>query len=89
MLMNQPDKRARKALNDINADAATVFVIPGTGKRLRMRYIKPYTIERLTRVWSEVEQTAPAEDAPHPASEDVDMEHEVFRGADERRHRRG
>lgn len=29
-----------------------------------MRYIKPYTIERLTRVWSEVEQTAPAEDAP-------------------------
>ena len=41
MLMNQPDKRARKALNDINADAATVFVIPGTGKRLRRRYIKP------------------------------------------------
>lgn len=64
MLMNQPDKKARKALNDINADAATVFVIPGTGKRLRMRYIKPYTIERLTRVWSEVEQAAPAEDAP-------------------------
>lgn len=62
--MRQPDKRARKALNDINSDAVTIVTIPDTNRKIRMRYIKPYTLERLTEVWAEYETTAPTEDAP-------------------------
>lgn len=34
-----------------------------------MRYIRPYTLECLTKVWSDFEMTAPTEDAPSTLKE--------------------
>lgn len=53
--MGQVDKKARKALNEIAFDVPTVVPIPGTKKSVSLRGVKPYTIERLTRIWMERE----------------------------------
>jgi len=62
--MKQPDKYARKVLNDINNNAPTEITIPNTKVKLKLRYLREYTIERLTDVWSEVDTTRTAKDAP-------------------------
>jgi hypothetical protein len=53
--MGQVDKKARKELNEIAFDVPTVVPIPGTKKSVSLRGVKPYTIERLTRIWMERE----------------------------------
>lgn len=62
--MKQPDKNARQALNNINSDVATYMVIPNTKTKIRLKYLREYTIERLTEIWSEVDMTRTAKDAP-------------------------
>lgn len=38
---------------DVVNDAVTLVPIPGTSKKVRLRWIKPYTMERLTDLWIE------------------------------------
>ena len=52
-MRNQPDIRARKEYIDIVDDAVTVVPIPRTKRSVKLRWIKPYTLERLTRLWVE------------------------------------
>lgn len=47
--------QTRGDLADIMDNTPTTVQIPGTKKSVRMRWIKPYTLERLTRVWLERE----------------------------------
>lgn len=49
----QPGARARAAYMDIVEDAPEAVAIPGTRRSVRVRGIKPYTLERLTRLWVE------------------------------------
>lgn len=49
--MKQPDIQSRRAYLDIVEDAVSIVPIPRTRKAVRLRWIKPYTMERLTRVW--------------------------------------
>ena len=49
--MKQPDLEAKKKYLDIVNDAPTIVLI---GKRkFKIRWLKPYTLERLTKVWIE------------------------------------
>lgn len=59
--MKQVDKKARKAYRevvDIDGDVAEVG-IKGTGRKVKVRGIKPYTIERLTRLWGQRDMQLP------------------------------
>ncbi len=47
--------QTRGDLADIMDNTPSTVTIPGTKKSVRMRWIKPYTLERLTRVWLERE----------------------------------
>lgn len=40
---------------DIVNDSVSLVPIPGTSKKVRVRWIKPYTMERLTALWIERE----------------------------------
>ncbi|MEZ3418345.1 MAG: hypothetical protein K1V99_03110 [Bacteroidales bacterium] len=49
--MKQTDKKARKEYCQTVFDLPTKVMIPGTNKTVKLRGIKPYTIERLTLLW--------------------------------------
>lgn len=49
--MKQPSLQARKEYDDIVNDSVTFVPIKGTKKKVRLHWIKPYTMERLTKVW--------------------------------------
>lgn len=51
--MKQPSLKARKDYMDIVEDSVSIVPIPGTRKSVRLHWIKPYTMERLTKVWIE------------------------------------
>lgn len=51
--MKNPSLASRKEYQDIVNDAVTLVPIQGTRKKVRVRWIKPYTMERLTNVWIE------------------------------------
>ena len=51
--MKQPDLSARREYDEIVNDTPTSVAIQGTKKTVRMRGIKPYTLECLTRLWLE------------------------------------
>ena len=51
--MQQPDLEARKEYMDIMDDSVSVVPIKGTRRSFRLRWIKPYTMERITKVWLE------------------------------------
>lgn len=51
----QPDINARRAYTDLVEDVPTIVRIPRTRRSVKLRGIKPYTIERLTRLWQERE----------------------------------
>ena len=57
--MRNPSKQAKRELRDIMADAETTVAIPGTRRSVKVRGIKPYTIERLTRLWGERDMQLP------------------------------
>ena len=49
--MKQPDIKARQRLNEITEDIPSKVLIPGTNKTVRLRGVKPYTLERITQLW--------------------------------------
>lgn len=49
--MKQPTLEQRKEYLDIVEDSVTVVPIKGTKRSVRLRWIKPYTMERITKVW--------------------------------------
>ena len=49
--MRQPDLSARREYDEIVNDTPTIVAIQGTKKTVKLRGIKPYTIECLTRLW--------------------------------------
>lgn len=51
--MKQPNLAQRKEYIDIVTDAVTEVRIPRTRKVVRLRWIKPYTMERITQLWIE------------------------------------
>ena len=51
--MKQPSLQARKDYTDIERNSVSVVLIPGTRKSVRLRWMHPYTIERITQVWIE------------------------------------
>lgn len=51
--MRQPDLESRRQFVEIQENSVTLVPIPGTRKKVRLRWMHPYTIERITRVWIE------------------------------------
>ena len=51
--MEQVSKQARIGYDEIVNDIPTRVHIPGTNRYVRLKGIKPYTLERLTRLWIE------------------------------------
>lgn len=49
--MEQVSKTARIDYNEIVNDVATRVQIPGTKRIIKLKGVKPYTLERLTRLW--------------------------------------
>ena len=62
-IMKQADIDARREYDEIVNDIPTKVQIPGTKKTVSLRGVKPYTIERLTRLWIERDTNALPEDA--------------------------
>lgn len=54
-MMEQPDLLARLALDDIMGDRVEVVKIPRSRKKVRLGFVKPYTLERVTRLLLEKE----------------------------------
>lgn len=61
--MKQPDKEARRAYDEIFNDMPTEVQIPDTKKIVEIRGLKPYTIERLTKLWLERDAAVPTASA--------------------------
>ena len=51
--MKQPTLEQRQAYNDIVENSVTIVPIEGTKRSFKLRWLHPYTIERLTKVWIE------------------------------------
>lgn len=51
--MKQPTLEQRKEYTDIERNSVSVVPIEGTKKSVKIRWMHPYTIERLTDVWIE------------------------------------
>lgn len=51
--MKQPTLQERQEYTDIVENNPTIVPIPGTKKSVKIRWMHPYTIERMTRVWIE------------------------------------
>jgi len=53
--MKQPTLEQRKEYMDIVNDSVSIVPIKGTKRKVRLRWMKPYTMERITQVWIERE----------------------------------
>lgn len=53
--MKQPSLQERKEYIDIVENTASIVPISGTKKSVRLRWMHPYTMERITKVWIERE----------------------------------
>lgn len=49
--MKQADINARLAYDEVVEDTPSIVEIPGTKKKVKLRGVKPYTLERITRLW--------------------------------------
>lgn len=56
--MKQPTLEQRKEYMDIVENSVSVVPIKGTKRKVRIRWIKPYTMERITKVWLERDMAA-------------------------------
>ena len=61
--MKQADIQARQRLGEIVNDIPTPVQIPGTKKVVKLRGVKPYTMEMLTKLWLERDLGASLEDS--------------------------
>ena len=48
--MNQPNIKDQKTLLSINSNELTVVLIPGSKNKVKVGWIKPYTLERVTKL---------------------------------------
>lgn len=62
-MSKQPDKFARAELEAIVSDRPLRVAVRGTRRSVKIRGIKPYTIERLTRLWVSRDLTRPDDSA--------------------------
>lgn len=60
--MKQADISARQGLNEVTEDTPAIVHIPGTKKKVSIRGVKPYTLERITKLWLERDTMAAPED---------------------------
>lgn len=56
--MRQADLQARQEYHEVVFDKPTIVAIPGTKKRVSLRGVKPYTLERLTQLWLERDEAS-------------------------------
>ena len=61
--MKQADLQARQRLDEIANDVPTIVQIPGTRKSVKVRGVKPYTLEKVTKLWLERDSLATPEDS--------------------------
>lgn len=61
--MKQANLKARQDLNDVVEDNATIVEIPDTKKKVKLRGVKPYTLERITKLWIERDSMSVPEDS--------------------------
>jgi hypothetical protein len=61
--MKPADINARKGLNEVVNDTATIVKIPHTKKEVALRGVKPYTLEQITKLWLERDSMAVPEDS--------------------------
>ena len=61
--MKQADINARQGLNEVVENTPTMVEIPGTKKVVKLRGVKPYTLERITRLWLKRDSMAIPEDS--------------------------
>lgn len=61
--MKQADVSARQGLNEVTENTPTIVHIPGTKKKVSIRGVKPYTLERITKLWLERDVMAAPEDS--------------------------
>ena len=60
--MKQADINARRVLDGIVENTPTIVSIPGTKKKVKLCGVKPYTLERITKLWLERDSMAIPED---------------------------
>lgn len=61
--MRQADLNTRREYDEVVNDTPVSVKIPGTRKTVRLRGVKPYTLERVTRLWLERDVTKAPEDS--------------------------
>ena len=61
--MKQADLQMRKEYIENALNEPTPVLIPGTKKRVSLRGVKPYTLERITKLWLERDATSAPEDS--------------------------
>ena len=61
--MKQADINARLAYDEVVEDTPSIVEIPGTKKIVKLRGVKPYTLERITRLWLKRDSMAIPEDS--------------------------
>ena len=61
--MNQADIKARQGLNEVTEDTPTIVHIPGTKKKVKLRGVKPYTLEKITQLWLKRDSMSIPEDS--------------------------
>lgn len=61
--MKQADVSARQSLDSVVEDTPTIVAIPRTKKTVKLRGVKPYTLERITKLWLERDAMAIPEDS--------------------------
>ena len=49
--MKQADKNARAGYGELVFDTPTIVEIPGTKRKVAIRGIRPYTLEKITQLW--------------------------------------
>ena len=61
-IMKQANINTRLGFDSVVEDTPTIVPIPGTKKSVKLRGVKPYTLERITRLWLERDATAIPDD---------------------------
>lgn len=61
--MKQADLKARQEYHEVVFDKPTMVAIPGTKKEVSLRGVKPYTLERLTQLWLERDESSAPNDS--------------------------
>lgn len=61
--MKQADINARQGLDEVVDDSPAIVKIPGTKKSVSLRGVKPYTLERITKLWLQRDSLAIPEDS--------------------------